>query len=639
MEIKKSFEEPLLRKRLHSLNEDDYLKEIEDHTPPKTFLQKLNDNWRPGLTVGLVNLPLCIALSVASGSTPSAGILSGIVGGLINGVIGGSNYNILGPTGALSGFLSICAFRYGMNSLPYFAIIAGIITIIVKRYGLAKYIDLFPLAVNEGFTLGVAFIIFLNQMNPALGIGKISDVYLQTSALNETSRVEKITKEVITLHEDSLIHSVVNNLKHLNQMNMQAFIIFLIFFTALFFLIKYFPIIPWHAFAAFFGILVGYSNYYNVETLMSKFGEIKLNFYDFSYTKIPLTFLLSPTVWVDAVPIAFITILETLISAKIADGLTHTTFIKRRELRGLGIANIVSGIFGGIPITAALARTTLNIKSGGTDRLSAVINGVVLFLIAFICIPFFKFLPLCVASAQVSMVAVRMINFEEIKVLYERDRSNFYILISTAGICIITDPTVGIIFGMLIYLINFSENLISPWAEIITTHETKAEIEEAILNKSMITTCITEETKTAGKIIHGNYLVENLNLFVSDLPKEEGDYILYRVIGIVNFMNVKEHTEKLRRFAMTDNVTVVVSFRYLHFIDLEAMHAIKHLLEVIANERNNSTKPLRNHIIVTGLNKENIKRFQDREWITDMHKHNMLIFKDHKKMAQSFNEV
>ena len=93
----------------------------------KTVTQKLLDNWKSGLTVGLVNMPLCISLAIASGCSPECGVLSGIWAGLCTGFYGGSNFNIVGPTGALSGFLMICVARYGTESIPYFAFLTGII--------------------------------------------------------------------------------------------------------------------------------------------------------------------------------------------------------------------------------------------------------------------------------------------------------------------------------------------------------------------------------------------------------------------------------------------------------------------------------------------------------------------------------
>lgn len=625
---KKSGLKAPLVKRLHSMDEAAYFgpssQDAEDTNNQKDLQKRIEDNWKSGLTVALVNLPLCIALAVASGSTPSAGILSGIVGGVISGLYGGSNYNIIGPTGALSGFLSAVVFRYGIHSLPYFALITGVLTLVIRNYGLAKYIDLFPVAVNEGFTVGVAVIILVNQLNPALGIGKFkTENFILTNATN----VEIIQTEVTTHSEDSLIHNLMNQLKHIDQMNPTAFLVFAACLGGLYYFIKTKPTIPWQAVAAIVGILLGASGL-KVETLYTKFGNVKLNIYDFSYIKNSPTTMLNPAAWTDALPITFIAVLETLISAKIADAMTRSTFHKSNELRGLGYANILCGILGGVPITAALARTTLNIKSGATDKISSVINGVILFFIALVCMPLFKFLPMCVAAAQVSIVAIRMVNFEEIEHLYHKDKPNFFILLTTAVICILTDPTVGIIAGMLIFLMHFSQNIITPWTEIITTSESKVKNTDKFApNESMY---FTEEKRNQGVISQENYLVENLNMFISDLPKGEGEYVLYRIIGILNFMNVKEHLDKLKKLIMTENnITIVISFRYLKYIDLDAMHAIKHLLDSVASERGSSTKQVNNKIVIMGLSKNNLEMFSDnKDWIMDLHKNNMLVFKD-----------
>lgn len=131
--------------------------------------------------------------------------------------------------------------------------------------------------------------------------------------------------------------------------------------------------------------------------------------------------------WIEALPIAFVAILETLISAKIADQLTNTKFDKEAELRTLGIANVLSGFLGGIPVTAALARTSLNINSGCTFRFSSLILSLLMFLVSHFFMNYFSFIPMPVIAAQVCIVAVRLVNFQEIAHLYKHDKQNFYL--------------------------------------------------------------------------------------------------------------------------------------------------------------------------------------------------------------------
>ena len=602
-----------LLKRLNTFDEKAIFEETKKVEDEKPFQEKILENWKSGATVCLVNLPLCIALSVASGSTPSAGILSGIVGGIVSGIIGGSHFNIVGPTGALSGFLLVSVFNYGVTSLPHFAIVTGLLTLLCNRYNLARYIDLFPTAVEEGFTLGIAFIIFFNQVNYALGI--------HPEKFEHSGDPSEI--EVNAHAETTLIHNLMKTFKHIDHLNFPNFFVYLMVFLGLLYLAKHYGHIPWHIVAATFGIVIGYSKVFALETLQSKFGNFGMYFYDITYLKDPsITFFMDPRLWTDALPIAFITVLETLISAKIADAKTKTSFDKRKEILSLGVANLISGALGGMPITAALARTTLNIKSGATDKVSSLINGGLLFIISFAFMPLFKYLPLCVSAAQVCFVAVRMVDTNEMFELYEKDKKNFYLYIATAVICILKDPTIGIIFGMLIYLIVFSENLITPWSEIITTHETKVS-NKYFEGKDQPQLPAKFESYSA------DFVFENLNLFLDDLPKEEGDYVLYRIIGIINFMNVEEHTKKIEILMKKHDATVVISFKYLHYFDYEATCAIKQLLTTIANDNRDSKTT--NKIVITGMPKSRLEAFENKEWIVDLHNNHTSALEYHHK--------
>lgn len=605
-----TLEAPLLRRM--KTNEKMYLDEFfkEEKGVPKSVVKLFSENWKAGITVGLVNLPLSISLAVASGSTPMAGIMSGVIAGIISGLLGGSNYNIVGPTGALSGFLSVCCFKYGIGSLAYFSMLVGVLAFVVRIYHLEKYIDLFPTAVNEGFTVGVALIIFFNQMGSALGIGTIKkDVY--STVDNET--LDKINKVIESQTQESMIHNFINNLEHLDQVKMSSLTLFITFFLALFFLIRKYPKVPWMIVSAVFGILIGHS--LAVDTLKTKFGELHMQLFDFSYYSEVSPFLvIDPRFFVDGLPIAFIAILETLISAKIADGMTATRFNKRKELDSLALCNILSGLFGGIPVTAALARTSLNIKSGATHRFSALINGMVLLVLGVVLIRFFTFLPMAVVAAQVCIVAVRMVNYDELHHMYIYDKKNFSVAITIAVICVLKDPTVGIIFGMLIYLIFFCENLIEPWNEIILTHEKKRGCHSPMKQQSKLN--ILDTLKDS------NLEIDNREAFLNDVPLEEGDFAIYRIIGIINFMNVDPHIKKIKALGCSErHFTVVISLRYMHFIDKEALDSLKLLLDKLDEELHNCKKKY----ILTGISHSKLEKIKDIEWIKRLRDNNQII--------------
>ncbi len=134
---------------------------------------RLKQNWKAGVTVSLVSIPLSVSLAIAAGATPVAGIITAIWAGFFAALLGGSNFNIVGPTGALSGILATYAFLHGAQSLALLAIATGIIILISWILRLERYLVFIPANTIQGFTLGVAFIIGMNQLNFALGLPKL----------------------------------------------------------------------------------------------------------------------------------------------------------------------------------------------------------------------------------------------------------------------------------------------------------------------------------------------------------------------------------------------------------------------------------------------------------------------------------
>lgn len=725
-------------------------------------------NLKSGLTVGLVNLPLSISLAVASGSTPSAGILSGLIGGFIAGIFGGSNYNVVGPTGALSGFLMAIILKYGISVIPIITFITGIITFIVRFFHLENFIDLLPTAVNQGFTMGVALIIFFNQMNSALGIGKFTNsitASVQISNELNSQLSSKILNMIDSENNDSLIHNIIQNIYHLNQMKVEAFVIFIIFFTVFFYLIRKYSKIPWYIVMSILGIFIGKALNGRVDTLLSKFGVLNFQLYDFSYLQQPqnLYYFLDPRIWIDCMPVAFVAVLETLISAKIADSMTNTKFNKKDELFSLGLANGICGILGVIPVTAALARTALNIKSGGTYKYSSFISSLLMFVLAYFFMNYFSYVPLSVIAAQVCIVAVRMVELEEIEKIYYREKKNFYLFIAIVVISVTRDSMEAVIFGMLIYQILFCKELTIPWSEMIESSKrtikndrsnsnnhisvtpnkiesngrlneyfyekeefenmSNIETEENVNNDNFgdlkylkklhfknhlniphtsnhnltdhyleknelsfnkvncfhnILNSDVEEKKEkkksayklenlskSGELSHDKILTvhnphqKNYNFksalekrntsfttgklklkgrdghtinkhFFYDIPDIEGEYIVYRIVGILNFMNVEFHMENIHSLNLNPKSKIIISLRYVHMIDFDAISSIKKIVKSFAKnkdkEKEDSYDDNDCKVMVSGLTKSKMNIIQDNHFIKEMYEHGALIF-------------
>lgn len=491
------------------------------------ILTRFKDNWKSGLTVALVSIPLSISLAVAANATPLMGIITAVWAGLLAAFFGGSNFNIVGPTGALSGVLASYAILHGAESLPILAVTAGLIILLFYILKLGKYIIYIPASVVHGFTLGVAFIIALNQLNFATGLSGLP------------------------VHE-SFIGNVFESIKHFGQVD---FFTFALFGAGLIFLLlwnRFLPKFPGPIVLSPIGILIGYMSAkgtlgFELQTLFTKFGEIEMKLFvmpEFSLD------LLNRGLLLTAVTVAIIAILETLISAKIADGMTKTKFHKKKELVGLGLANVVCGIAGGIPATAALARTALNVKSGATHKTSAGISSVFIAIISVLLLTQFKYLPLAVVASILVYVAIRMIQAEHFVHLFKHDKSAFILSMIVAGITIIEDPIIGILVGATFALLMFVNRLSHGQAEIT-------------MNKN-------------------NHLRRTFGEKAMDI-KDHGEVLVYRFSGILTYINALSHTEIFEHIKKPH--TVILAFRTLYYIDLDGLDALEEIVEILENRK------------------------------------------------------
>lgn len=488
-----------------------------------TFLHHLKQNWKSGITVSLVSLPLSVSLAVAANATPLMGVITAFWAGLIAAIFGGSHYNIVGPTGALSGILATYAILYGVGVLPLLAILSGLIILLFYIFRLDKYIIFIPSSVIHGFTLGVAFIIGLNQLNFALGLSGLAQ-------------------------HSHFFENVLESLHHLGSTNGIALSIFAIALGVLLLFSRYLKKIPGAIVVAVFGIILGIATNkglvpFEIQTLATKFGDLKgslvqlpvfsLSVVNFSLVKAGFA-------------IALVAILETLISAKIADGMTNTRFHQRKEVLGLGLANIFSGIFGGIPATAALARTALNIKSGASHRSSGIINALLVGIIAIFFLSTFKFLPLPIVAAILVFVAIRMVETGHFVHLYKHDKIAFFVSLFVAFVTIIEDPIVGILIGSTASLLFFVNQLSKAQAEI-TVNKNKKVISRVIGSK------------------------------IEKLERIKGDILVYRIAGQLTYVNSQSHIEMVRQLKHAK--TVILSLRNLFYIDVDGLDSLGEIVE------------------------------------------------------------
>ncbi len=500
------------------------------------YLNKIIGNWKAGVTVALVSIPLSVSLAVASGGTPIQGIITAIWAGLIASVFGGSTFNIVGPAGALSGILAGFALNNGYSVLPNIAIITGVFVIIAYLIRLEKYLVYIPSAVVHGFTIGVAFMIAWGQVNSALGLTGI-------------------------MAHEKFLQNLFETYKNISSFSAQTFLVFSVFLAGLFLVLKYLPKLPSVLVLTPFGILLGYLSTNNIinldiSTLGSKFSNLSGSLYA------GFKFSITPEILITSITVAIVAILETMLSAKIADGMTKTKYNKRKEMLGLGLANIASGIFGGLPATGVLARTSLNIKSGATSKMSAMINSLTIAIASLLFLSYFKFIPLSVIAAILMFVAYRMVDPMHFINLWHFDKKGFGIAFIVAGVTIFDDPIIVIMVGTVISLLMLVEKISRGQFEIILNHK-----KNGIVHRS-----------------EGEYL---------DEIKRRGDTLVYSIKGQLLHLNTLSHLSRFEK-GLNGYKNIIVRLRELYFMDVDGVECISEIIEDCRKQKRK--------IVITGVN-------------------------------------
>lgn len=536
---------------------------IKKYKLMNTLVNKFKLNWKSGITVSLISIPLSISLAVASGSTPLAGIITAIWAGLIASIFGGSNFNIIGPTGALSGIIAMFAINNGAHMLPTLSIITGILVLIAYILKLERYLVFIPSSVIHGFTLGVAFIIGLGQLNYALGL------------------------QGLTKHE-RFINNLYESAMHFGALAWPTVIVFLIFLSSLLILRRLIPKLPGAILLSPVGIALGYIGStghlpFKLQTLGDIFGNIGGSLF-----QLPQIFFNLPLVQA-ALTVALVAILETMLSAKIADGITKTKHNERKEMLGLSLANIGSGLAGGIPCTAALARTSLNIKNGATDKISATINSLSVAIISLLLLHYFKFMPMAVIAAILTQVAIQMVETEHFIRYYRFDKLGFAIAILVALITVCIDPIVGILLGTAIVLILFMEKLSRGQFDLFMNRFDQGQI-------GMIS---GEKIKAI---------------------EERPDILLYSFKGMLMYVNSRAHISRFET-NLTDYSVIILRLREVYFIDLDGVEALDEIISLAINKKQK--------VLITGVN----------QWINELLEKNSHKYRELKAQDLVFDKA
>lgn len=381
-----------------------------------------------GITVAAVALPLALAFGIASGATAAAGLVTAIVAGLIIGALSGAGYQISGPTGAMSAVLIVLAARYGMQGVFLAGLLAGIFIFLLGVFDLGQIVNFIPSAVIAGFTSGIAVIIFVGQIDNLLGIQA-------AAAENTLLKLAEIVRDVPTPNWSAvLISLLVIGLMLLwpKRWNLR------------------FP-------ASLLGLILA--------TVIVAIFRLDVP----TIGAIPQTILLDDRLRLDTVPwaelpnliapalsIAALGAIESLLSGTVGGRmLGDARMNSKQELLAQGAGNIILPFFGGVPATAAIARTSVAIKSGGRTRVVSIVHSLVL-LLALLIAPILAQVPMAALAGVLAVTAWRMNEWGEIReIANRRFKSAIFAFLTTLLATIALDLTQAIILGVALSALIF----------------------------------------------------------------------------------------------------------------------------------------------------------------------------------------
>ncbi|MFC9317274.1 SulP family inorganic anion transporter [Streptomyces nigra] len=374
-----------------------------------------------GLTVAIVALPLALGFGVSSGLGAEAGLATAVVAGSLAAVFGGSNLQVSGPTGAMTVVLVPIVGTYGPTGVLTVGLMAGVLLVALAAMRAGKYMQYVPAPVVEGFTLGIACVIGLQQIPNALGVPK-----------PEGDRVLVLTWRAV----EEFAHA-----PNWTAVGLAVAVAAVMLAGA-----RWRPTVPFSIVAVIAATVVAQLAHLDaaqpIGDLPSGLPAPTLAFLDPG----ALGSLLAP-----AVAVAALAALESLLSASVADGMTvGQRHDPDRELFGQGLANIASPLFGGVPATGAIARTAVNVRTGATSRLASLTHAAVLAVIVFAAAPLVSTIPLAALAGVLLATAIRMVEVGSLRAMARATRSDALILVLTAVATLALDLVYAVIIGLVV---------------------------------------------------------------------------------------------------------------------------------------------------------------------------------------------
>lgn len=420
---------------------------------------ELLSSWRKnaisGIVVGIVALPLSMGLAIAVGLPPQHGLYTAIVGGIVIGLLGGSPVNISGPTAAFVVILAPVVSSHGLSGLLVSGLLAGLILIGMGVLKLGRFIQTIPYPVVIGFTAGIGTVIATFQLKDLLGLSPAASsseylprLYHSLSAL-PTLQWQETLVGAATLATIFLWKKV--------PLRVPGYLVAMVVGTALALLFNQVPALPdVDTIASRFSYTVEGSTFSGIPPIAPGFAVPWSEQAD----SLPKVFMLFQSLFGAAFAIAILGALESLLCAVVADGMTGRQHNPDAELIGQGVGNIVVPFFGGIPATAAIARTALNVRSGGSTPLAAVVHSLFLLITVLTLAPWLSHVPMAAMAAILIAVAWNMSEVHHVvHLLRTAPRSDIAVFSVCYGLTVIVDMQVAVAAGMLLAAAMFMRRM------------------------------------------------------------------------------------------------------------------------------------------------------------------------------------
>ena len=488
--------------------------------------EKFTADLMAGIIVGIVALPLAIAFGIASGVSPEKGLITAIIGGFIVSLLGGSKVQIGGPTGAFIVIVYGIIQNFGVEGLAIATVLAGVMLLLMGALRLGTVIKFIPYPIVVGFTSGIAVTIFTTQMKDLFGLTMaevpadfISKWIAYAGAfhtMNLWSLGVGIVSIVIIALSPRLTRKIPGSLIAIIIMTVVAY------------------------------ILREHAGITSIETIGDRFTiNASLPKPEGLVFNMETINLLIPS----AFTIAVLGAIESLLSATVADGVIGDRHDSNTELIAQGAANIIVPIFGGIPVTGAIARTMTNINNGGRSPIAGIIHAIVLLLILLFLGPLTKHIPMACLAGVLIIVSYNMSEWRTFRSLMKNPKSDVSVLLVTFFLTVIFDLTIAIEIGLLIAMLLFMRRV---------AETTRVSVATDVIN-------LTEENETHQQQEEKLAIPRGVEVYEIDGPFFFG--VANKFDSIMMSMGDKPHVR-------------VIRMRKVPFMDSTGLHNLESLLRL-----------------------------------------------------------